>query len=68
MKMKKPGKNKSTVTSWEGPYQFVGYKDGKGCQEQDQGVRNYILRDKDGQTWQRPKHMRFADLPYTLTC
>jgi hypothetical protein len=51
MKMRKLGKKKSMFISWERPYQFAGYKDGKGCQEQDEGAKICIIRDKDGQTW-----------------
>jgi hypothetical protein len=28
---------KNLVDSWEGLYTFLGYKDGKGTQEQDEG-------------------------------
>jgi hypothetical protein len=37
------------LASWERPYQFLGYKDGKGDYEQDEGVRICIFKDKDGQ-------------------
>jgi len=30
VKMKKPGKRRALIASWEGPYQFVGHTDGKG--------------------------------------
>jgi hypothetical protein len=30
VKMCKPGKNRSLLSNWEGPYFFVEYKDGKG--------------------------------------
>jgi hypothetical protein len=33
--------------SWEGPYVFVAYKDGKGSQEHDEGGRTYIIKDMD---------------------
>ncbi len=38
------------MASWERPYQFLSYKDGKGDYEQDEGVRICIFKDKDGQT------------------
>jgi hypothetical protein len=31
IKMRKPGKKKSLLASWEGPYMFANYKDGRGC-------------------------------------
>jgi hypothetical protein len=30
VKMKKPGRKRALVASWEGPYQFIGHADGKG--------------------------------------
>jgi hypothetical protein len=33
MKMRKPSQNKSLLTSWEGPYMFIGYKHNKGGQD-----------------------------------
>jgi hypothetical protein len=33
IKMRKQGKKRSLMGSWKGPYDFVSYKDGKGCQE-----------------------------------
>jgi hypothetical protein len=33
IKMRKSSKKRSPMGSWEGPYDFVSYKDGKGCQE-----------------------------------
>jgi hypothetical protein len=30
VKMKKPGKRRALIASWEGPYQFVGHADVKG--------------------------------------
>jgi hypothetical protein len=30
VKMQKPGKKKNLVSSWERPYVFITYKDGKG--------------------------------------
>jgi hypothetical protein len=37
VKMKKPRKKKSLISSWEGPFFFVNYLDGKGFLEQDEG-------------------------------
>jgi hypothetical protein len=48
VKMCKPGKKRSLLNNWEGPYFFVGYKDGKGFQEQDHGNRMCILKDFNG--------------------
>jgi hypothetical protein len=47
IKMRKPSKKKNLVGSWEGPYVFVGYKDGKGTHEQDEGGRTCIIKDMD---------------------
>jgi hypothetical protein len=33
VKMHKLGKKKNLMGSWEGPYDFVNYKDGKGRQK-----------------------------------
>ncbi len=55
VKMRKPSKNKSLLASWEGAYMFIGSKDKKGGQEQDEGARICIFRDKDDQTWQRTR-------------
>ncbi len=55
IKMRKPSKKTYLLASWEGLYLFVGYKDGKGCQEQDDGTIICIFKDKDGQTWQKAK-------------
>jgi hypothetical protein len=55
IKMKKLGKKKSLLASWEGLYLVAGYKDGKGCPEQDDGAKICIIKDKDGQTWQKRK-------------
>jgi hypothetical protein len=30
VKMRRPGKKRSLLDNWEGPYFFVEYKDGKG--------------------------------------
>lgn len=35
VKMHKPNEKKYLLANWEGPYLFVGYKDGHGHQEHD---------------------------------
>ncbi len=52
IKMHKPGKKRNPVGNWEGPYAFVGYKDGKGYQEWDEGNRICIIKDLDGKHWE----------------
>jgi hypothetical protein len=47
VKMRKLGKKKNLASSWEGPYVFVTYKDGKGSQEQDECGRTCIIKDLD---------------------
>jgi len=37
VKMKKPGKRRALITSWEGPYQFIGHTDGKGNLDFEEG-------------------------------
>jgi hypothetical protein len=51
-KLCKPGKKKSIVSSWESPYVFVGHKDGKGIQEQDEGGRTCIIKNMDDKHWE----------------
>jgi hypothetical protein len=53
VKMKKPGKKKALTTSWEGPYQFIGHADGKGNFDFEEGNKVYIIKDADGQQWER---------------
>jgi hypothetical protein len=55
VKMCKPGKKRSLLSNWEGPYFFVEYKDGKAFQEQDHGNRISILKDLNGQCWERSR-------------
>ncbi len=38
VKILKLGKKKSLLKSWEGPYLFVRYLDGKGSTGQDEGL------------------------------
>ncbi len=46
VKMCKPIKKKSLLVNWEGFYFFLGYKDGKGIQKQDDGAMICFLKDK----------------------
>ncbi len=46
IKMQKLGKKKSFLASQEGPYPFASYKDGKGCQEQDERIIIVFSRTK----------------------
>jgi len=55
VKMKKPGKRRALVASWEGPYQFVGHADGKGNFDFEEGCRLCIVQDADGQQWERSR-------------
>jgi hypothetical protein len=48
VKMKKPGKKKALITSWEGPYQFVVHTDGIGNLDFEEGSRICIIQDADG--------------------
>jgi hypothetical protein len=47
--MKKLGKEKVLIGSWEGPYLFVGYVDEQVGVEQDDGKRKCIIKSKDEQ-------------------
>jgi len=53
VKMKKPGKRRALITSWEGPYQFVGHVDGKGNFDFEKGCQICIVQDADGRQWER---------------
>jgi hypothetical protein len=55
VKMKKPGKKKALVASWEGPYQFIGHTDGKGNLDFEEGYRMCIIQDADGHQWERSR-------------
>jgi len=55
VKMKKPGKRKALIASWEGPYQFVGHADGKGNFDFEEGCRICIVQDADGRQWERSR-------------
>jgi hypothetical protein len=53
VKMKKLGKIKALIASWEGPYQFIGHTDGKGNLDFEEGYRLCIIQDADGHQWER---------------
>jgi hypothetical protein len=50
--MCKLGIKKNLVGSWEGPYVFVVYKDGKGFQEQNEGGKTCTIKDMDKKHWE----------------
>jgi hypothetical protein len=54
VKMKKPRKKKSLLSSWEGPYLFLNYLDGNGLMEQDERGKMYVVKSKEKQLWDRP--------------
>jgi hypothetical protein len=47
VKMNKPGKKKSLVSSWEGPFLFLNYLDGNGFMEQDEKGRMCFVKGKE---------------------
>ncbi len=55
MKMKKLGKKKSMVSSWEGPFLFLKYLDGDGFIEQDEKGKMCVVKGKTKQLWDRPQ-------------
>jgi hypothetical protein len=55
VKMKKPGKRRALIASWEGPYQFVRHADGKGNFDFEEGCRICIVQDADGRQWERSR-------------
>lgn len=42
---------RNLLGSWEGPYVFVAYKDGKGFQEQNEGGKTCTIKDMDNKHW-----------------
>jgi len=48
VKMKKPGKKKALISSWEGPYQFVVHADGIRNLRFEEGNKICIIKDVDG--------------------
>jgi hypothetical protein len=55
VKMKKPGKRRALIASWEGPYQFIGHTDGKGNLNFEEGCRLCIIQDANGHQWERSR-------------
>jgi hypothetical protein len=55
VKMKKPGRKKALATSWEGPYLFVAHADGIGNLDFEEGSCICIIRNADGNQWERPR-------------
>jgi hypothetical protein len=55
VKMKKLGKRRALIASWEGPYQFVGHADGKGNSDFEEGYRICIIQNADGCQWERSR-------------
>jgi hypothetical protein len=47
VKMKKPNKKKYLEASWEGPYFFVGYANGKDNVEFDEDGCIYTIKEQD---------------------
>ncbi len=58
------GKKKNLTSSWERPYVFVTYKDGKGSHNQDEGGKTCIIKDLDEKHWEkaRPTNIPFYRL------
>jgi hypothetical protein len=54
VKMKKPRKKKSLVSSQEEPFLFLNYLDGNGFMEQDEGGKMCVVKGKGEQLWDRP--------------
>ncbi len=52
VKMKKPKKKKSLVSSWEGPFLFLNYLDDNGFMEQDEGGRMCVAKGEE-QFWDK---------------
>jgi hypothetical protein len=51
--MHKPNEKKYLLASWEGPYLFVGYKDGHGHghREHDWHAPKFLVRPKMGMSY-----------------
>jgi hypothetical protein len=48
VKMKKHGKKKTVISSWEGPYQFIRHVDGNGNFDFEESSRICIIKNGDG--------------------
>jgi len=55
VKMKKPGKKRTLVASWEGPYSVRWACDGKGNFDFEEGCRMCTIQDTDGNQWERSR-------------
>jgi len=53
VKMKKPGKKKTLIASWEGPYQSIRHANGKGKFDFEEGSKICIIKDANGYQWER---------------
>ncbi len=49
VKMKKLGKKKTLISSWESPYQFVGHT----YLDFEKGSKVCIIKNVDGHKWER---------------
>jgi hypothetical protein len=48
IKMKKHGKKKALISSWEGPYQSIGHADGNGNFDFEESNKICIMKNVDG--------------------
>jgi hypothetical protein len=55
VKMCELGKKKNLVGSWEWPYVFVAYKDGKGFQGQNERGMTCMIKGMDKKHWDRAR-------------
>ncbi len=53
VKMKKINKNKSLASSWESPFIFVRYLNGRGFLQQDEGGKIYVDKGEDEKLWDK---------------
>jgi hypothetical protein len=56
VKMRKLGKKRALLASWEGSYAFMKYRNEKGCKEFDDGNQVYIINDLNGKQWEHARH------------
>jgi len=65
--MKKLRKKKSLASSWEGPFLFVNYLDGNRFMDHDEGGRICVIKGKNDQLWDRPRHdLRVFHTPHEV--
>jgi hypothetical protein len=55
VKMKRLGKKKALIASWEGPYLFVAHINRIGNLDFEERSRICIIQDADGNQWERPR-------------